>query len=58
MQKHQANRSIECSVEQCKYHCKSDDYCSLDSIMVGTHESNPTVPECTDCRSFEAQSSN
>ena len=48
----QANQSIKCTVTQCAHHCQSKGYCSLDSIMVGTHEPNPTMCECTDCRSF------
>ena len=28
------------------------DYCTLDSIMVGTHECSPSKSECTDCQSF------
>ncbi len=47
-----ANRSIKCSVKQCQNHCQSEDYCALDSIMVGTHETNPTMCQCTDCESF------
>lgn len=47
------NKSIKCTVTQCKNHCKDEDYCSLSSIAVGTHESNPTMIECTDCTSFE-----
>jgi len=47
------NTSIKCTVQQCKHHCATEQYCSLNSISVGTHESNPTVPECTDCNSFE-----
>ncbi len=47
------NESIKCTVQQCKHHCNSKDYCSLSSIMIGTHESNPTACECTDCKSFE-----
>lgn len=47
------NKSIKCTVTQCKNHCKDEDYCSLSNIMVGTHESNPTMIECTDCTSFE-----
>ncbi len=47
------NESIKCTVSQCTHHCDSGDYCSLSSIQVGTHESNPTMPECTDCNSFE-----
>lgn len=48
-----ANESIGCSVEQCKFHSNSKEYCTLNKIMVGTHESNPTKVECTDCNSFE-----
>ncbi|AQS06497.1 MULTISPECIES: DUF1540 domain-containing protein [Clostridium] len=47
------NESIGCSVADCKYHCKEDDYCTLDKIKVGTHESSPKSVECTDCQSFE-----
>ena len=47
-----ANKCIECTVSQCAYHCQDANYCSLDKIMVGTHESNPTVDQCTDCMSF------
>lgn len=47
------NKSIECTVTQCRNHCGSVSYCSLDKIQVGTHESNPTVEQCTDCLSFE-----
>ena len=46
------NSSIKCSVQQCKYHASSENYCTLNAIQVGTHEANPTVPECTDCKSF------
>ncbi|MBQ3225994.1 MAG: DUF1540 domain-containing protein [Clostridia bacterium] len=47
-----ANECIKCTVQQCKYHCMDQNYCSLDSIMVGTHENNPTMNQCTDCKSF------
>ena len=47
-----ANKCIECTVQQCAYHCENENYCSLDRIRVGTHETNPTVEECTDCKSF------
>jgi hypothetical protein len=46
------NPSIECSINNCEYHAKSVDYCTLDKIKVGTHESNPTEKACTDCESF------
>ena len=47
-----ANKSIRCTVQQCAHHCGDKDYCSLDSIVIGTHEMNPTVVQCTDCESF------
>lgn len=48
-----ANTSIGCTVNNCKHHCQSQNYCSLDKIMIGTHESDPTKCECVDCKSFE-----
>lgn len=50
------NSSIKCTVDQCRYHCASADYCSLNEIQIGCHEPNPTVPECTDCNSFQMKS--
>lgn len=47
-----ANSAIKCTVTQCEYHADSENYCTLDCITVGTHESNPTMCECTDCESF------
>ena len=47
-----ANKCIECTVSQCAYHCDEANYCSLDRILVGTHETNPTMDQCTDCKSF------
>lgn len=47
-----ANKSIECTVHQCAYHCDSENYCSLDRILVGTHEADPKEERCTDCKSF------
>ena len=47
-----ANKCIECTVQQCKHHCGGENYCTLDHNVVGTHELNPTVVECTDCKSF------
>lgn len=48
-----ANKSIECTVSQCAYHCDDANFCSLDHILVGTHEMNPTDQQCTDCKSFQ-----
>ena len=47
------NQAIQCSVFQCKHHCDDANYCSLEKIQVGTHESDPTVKQCTDCMSFD-----
>ena len=47
-----ANKSIECTVQQCTHHCGHENYCSLDKILVGTHEMNPTADQCIDCKSF------
>ncbi len=51
-----ANESIKCTVQQCANHCQSKNYCSLQCITVGTHETNPTVVQCTDCESFVLKS--
>lgn len=48
-----ANPSIECTVNQCRYHHGEKNYCSLDRIRVVTHESDPKMEQCTDCDSFK-----
>lgn len=53
--KRNPNHCIACTVQQCAHHCGDKDYCSLDSILVGTHELNPTDPQCTDCKSFRCK---
>lgn len=47
------NESIKCTIKTCAHHAKDENYCSLDHILVGTHEANPTEKACTDCESFE-----
>ncbi len=47
------NQSIKCTVQQCRHHANSQNYCTLSGITVGTHEANPTEKKCTDCESFE-----
>jgi len=47
------NDSIGCIVTECKYHCKDDNYCTLEQIQVTKHENNANTVECTDCGSFE-----
>jgi len=50
------NRCIECSVTSCANHSQTENYCALDKIKVGTHESNPTDVRCTNCNSFVPKS--
>lgn len=45
------NECIKCSVEECKFNSNKE-YCTLSQISVGTHESNPSEIQCTDCESF------
>ena len=52
----QKNSSIGCTVTSCQFHANTEDYCTLQKIMVGTHESHPTQVECTDCESFKLKS--
>ncbi|MBP5605019.1 MAG: DUF1540 domain-containing protein [Ruminiclostridium sp.] len=52
MSSERANKCIECTVSNCTHHCGSSNFCSLDSIRIGTHENNPEVEQCTDCLSF------
>ncbi len=47
------NESIQCTIKNCTHHAANADYCTLDTILVGTHEANPTQKECTDCESFK-----
>ena len=51
-----ANHCIECTVQQCAFHCNNQNYCSLDCVKIGTHELNPTMDHCTDCKSFKLKS--
>ena len=46
------NSAINCTVTSCAHHCKDVDRCGLNSIQVGTHETNPSMDQCTDCQSF------
>ena len=47
------NQTIRCTVDQCKFHEKTENLCSLDAITVGTHEANPSMEQCTACLPFE-----
>jgi hypothetical protein len=49
------NDSIGCVVSECRFHCKDDNYCTLDKIEVVKHEAVASNPECTDCGSFKRE---
>ncbi len=53
MMNEKKNPSIHCTVDQCRYNLCKEQYCTLDMVNIGTHESNPSVKECVDCNSFE-----
>lgn len=50
------NKCIECTVVSCANHSETENYCALDKINVGTHESHPTDVRCTNCNSFVPKS--
>lgn len=47
------NPSIRCTVTSCAHHCRSAQYCGLETINVGTHLPESSAEQSTDCRSFE-----
>jgi len=49
------NKSIGCTVKECKYHAKTDLYCSLNDIQVVKHHDVARTVESTDCGSFEPE---
>ena len=53
MKDYTPNQGIKCTVNNCAHHCQNANYCGLESITVGTHETNPTEIKCTDCESFK-----
>lgn len=46
------NNCIQCIVDECKYHSQSENFCTLDKILVGKSESTATATTNTDCESF------
>lgn len=52
-----ANRSIQCTVDSCKNHCGTEQFCTLDKVSIGTHEKEPKVCQCVDCESFVLKNS-
>ncbi len=47
------NNSIGCTVDDCKYHAKDQNFCSLDKIQVTKNTAQARKPQETDCHSFE-----
>lgn len=47
------NKSISCSVTECKHHGKAEAYCTLGHIDVVKHSPTASTVQCTDCGSFE-----
>ncbi len=47
------NNAIKCTVQQCQFNDCNAKHCTLDCITVGTHELDPTMNQCTDCKSFK-----
>jgi hypothetical protein len=49
------NNSIGCVVNECRFHSKNENYCTLEKIQVTKHESMAKTKQCTDCGSFEKE---
>ena len=47
------NKSIQCTVEDCKYHAGSCDHCTLNSVLIGSHNHTPLTEKETSCLSFD-----
>lgn len=50
-----ANRSIGCSVTECRFHAKSEPLCSLENIQVSKKTSTAVSERDTECASFEKE---
>lgn len=46
------NKCIGCTVKECKYHAKNQNYCCLDHIDVDKQQNNVKSSENTICGSF------
>lgn len=47
------NSSIGCSVTECRFHSKDQNYCTLSKIEVVKHSGMAETIEQTDCGSFK-----
>jgi len=55
MDEKHVNASIGCDVKDCRYHCQSRQYCSLDSIHVANQNGAAHRAQDTVCGSFECR---
>ena len=49
------NECIQCTIKNCAYHADTTDYCTLDTIKIGTHEMNPTTVSYTHLDVYKRQ---
>ena len=49
------NSSIECEVEECKFHDESSEHCTLNKIKVEKSVAKATTVQSTDCGSFKVK---
>ena len=54
---HNINKSIGCTVTQCKFHNDSENYCSLNQIKVVNHKMKAKKGKGSDCGSYEPKNS-
>jgi len=52
MSEKKPNTCIKCNVTSCKNHCGQENFCSLNSVKIGTKESSPKKCQNIDCESF------
>ena len=45
--------AVQCAVTTCAPRCTDVVDWGLTAIQVGTHESHPTMDQCTDCQSYQ-----
>ncbi|NLB79821.1 MAG: DUF1540 domain-containing protein [Clostridiaceae bacterium] len=51
-----SNKSIGCSVTECRFHAKSEPLCSLENIQVAKNKPTEATAESdTECASFEQE---
>jgi len=46
------NKSVACTVNECRHNCNESHFCTLNQIQVKKNKAEAECPECTDCASF------